>query len=173
MDGSRPPVPADFEERMRELVATGRRSDAVRSFMRAGVGLPAVMVAMMRLMPAWSGLKAVAHTLPYDLALAARYQRGEPIPAGTWAGVTVPTLVIDGGKSPAWMRDGVRAVAGTPPAARRPPPHLGGADPPRQGRRSGARPRRVLRPAHRTRSPACRPHAGEARPGESSPVEWA
>ncbi|MDR8414126.1 alpha/beta hydrolase [Nonomuraea sp. 3-1Str] len=118
VDGSRPPVPADFEERMRELVATGRRSDAVRSFMRAGVGLPAVMVAMMRLMPAWSGLKAVAHTLPYDLALAARYQRGEPIPAGTWAGVTVPTLVIDGGKSPAWMRDGVRAVAGALPAAR-------------------------------------------------------
>ncbi|NUW37364.1 alpha/beta hydrolase [Nonomuraea sp. SMC257] len=118
VDRSRPPIPADYQERLRELVAAGRRSEAVRYFMRSGVGMPAVMVAMMRLMPAWSGLKAVAHTLAYDAAFVTAYERGEPLPAGSWAGVTVPTLVIDGGKSPAWMRNGVRSLAETLPAAR-------------------------------------------------------
>ncbi|NUW43264.1 alpha/beta fold hydrolase [Nonomuraea rhodomycinica] len=118
VDGSRPPIPADYQERLRELVGAGRRAEAVRYFMRSAVGLPAVMVAMMRFMPNWSGLKAVAHTLAYDAAFVTAYERGEPLPAGSWAGVTVPTLVIDGGKSPAWMRNGVRALAGTLPAAR-------------------------------------------------------
>ncbi|GAA2285201.1 alpha/beta hydrolase [Nonomuraea roseoviolacea subsp. roseoviolacea] len=118
VDSSRPPIPADYEQHLRDLVAAGRRSEAIRYFMRAGVGLPAVMVAMMRFMPAWSRLKAVAHTLAYDAAFVTAYERGEPLPAGSWAGVTVPTLVVDGGKSPAWIRDAARALAETLPAAR-------------------------------------------------------
>jgi hypothetical protein len=70
--------------------------------MREGVGLPAIVVAMMRLMPAWSRLKGVAHTLPYDAAFGDAYQEGRPLPAGRWAPVTVPTLVIS------------RTAAGTP-----------------------------------------------------------
>jgi|SRR6476619_2544577 hypothetical protein len=59
----------------------------------------------------WSKLKAVAHTLPYDGAIVAHYQRGRSLPARHWAAVTVPTLVMDGGKSPQWMRRGNRALS--------------------------------------------------------------
>ncbi|MFF4197797.1 alpha/beta fold hydrolase [Nonomuraea sp. NPDC001831] len=117
VDGTRAPVKDDYPRRLAALVAAGRRAEAVRMFMREGVGLPAVVVAMMRFMPAWARLKAVAHTLPYDTALVFPYQRGLPYPEGAWASVTVPTLVADGGKSPAWMRNSVAALAKALPAA--------------------------------------------------------
>lgn len=117
VDGTRAPVKDDYPRRLAALVAAGRRAEAVRMFMREGVGLPAVVVAMMRFMPAWARLKAVAHTLPYDTALVFPYQGGLPYPEGAWASVTVPTLVADGGKSPAWMRNSVAALAKALPAA--------------------------------------------------------
>ncbi|HEV2666615.1 MAG TPA: hypothetical protein VG324_16980 [Blastocatellia bacterium] len=65
----------------------------------------------------WSKLKTISHTLPYDGAIVQEYQRGKPLPAGRWTSVTAPTLVVDGGKSPAWMRNGNRALAGILPNA--------------------------------------------------------
>lgn len=96
--------------RIDEAVAEHRRGDAVRIFLQS-VGVPTVIIAMMRLTPMWSTLKARAHTLPYDGAVARDYQKGQPLPAGRWAAVRVPTLVMDGGKSPQWMRHGNRALA--------------------------------------------------------------
>lgn len=49
-------------------------------------------------------------TLPYDGAIVQDNQRGTPLPARRWATVTAPTLVMDGGKSPQWMRRGNRAL---------------------------------------------------------------
>ncbi|NRQ37279.1 alpha/beta hydrolase, partial [Nonomuraea sp. NN258] len=111
------PIPADYQRHLSDLVAAGRRGAAVRYFMRRGVNLPAPVVAMMPLMPAWSKLKAVAHTLPYDAAFVTAYERGLPLPAAAWASITATTLVIDGGKSPAWMRNGVKALASVLPGA--------------------------------------------------------
>jgi pimeloyl-ACP methyl ester carboxylesterase len=71
----------------------------------------------MRLSPVWPKLKAVAHTLPYDGALLKDYQRGRPLPPTRWESVTIPTLVMDGGKSPQPMRSGNRALALTLPTA--------------------------------------------------------
>ena len=118
VDDSRPPVPDDYLGRMEGLVASGRRGDAIRLFMREGVGLPAVFVALMRIMPAWSKLKAVAHTLPYDAAIVIDYQKGKPLPAEQWTSVTMPTLVAVGGKSPDWMRHAMQALADILPDAR-------------------------------------------------------
>ena len=56
------------------LLAADRRGDAVKLFMRL-VGMPAVLVAMMPLMPAWQKLNGVAHTLPYDAAIMGDTQR--------------------------------------------------------------------------------------------------
>ena len=81
------------------------------------VGVPGVFIMLMRVMPAWPKLTAVAHTLPYDLAIVGPYQKGRPLPATRWNGATMPTLVIDGGKSPAWMRNATRALAGVLPNA--------------------------------------------------------
>lgn len=118
VDDTRPPIPADYRERLESLLAEGKPGAAVRYFMRAGVGLPAVVVAMMRLMPAWSKMLATAPTLPYDAAFVARFGRGEPLPRGEWDTVTVPALVVDGGKSPAWIRNGTRNLAEVLPGAR-------------------------------------------------------
>ncbi|RSM96195.1 alpha/beta hydrolase [Nonomuraea sp. WAC 01424] len=117
VDSTRPALGDDYVRRLGALAAGDRRAEAVRLFMREGVNLPAIVVAMMRFMPAWGRLKAVAHTLPYDTALVAPYQRGEPYPEDEWAAVTVPALVIDGGKSPQWMRNSVGALAKALPGA--------------------------------------------------------
>jgi hypothetical protein len=83
-------------------------------------------MAVMQLMPVWSELKAVARTLPYDGANVRDNQGGNPLPASRWASVTIPTLVVDGGKSPAWMRHANRSRATVLPNAQY--RTLGGAD---------------------------------------------
>ena len=115
VDDSRPTTTEDWV-RIREAVAADRRSDAVKLFLKA-VGAPRFFVALMRLTPVWPKLTRIAHTLPYDGAIVEEYQRGKPLPAGRWASVAVPTLVMDGGKSPGWMRRGNRALADILPNA--------------------------------------------------------
>jgi len=117
-DDSRQPVPQDYEERMEELIRSGRRSAAIKLFMRRGVGLPAPMVALMPLMPAWSKLKAVAHTLPYDTRWTIEHQQGKKDSLYRWSNVQVSTLVVDGGKSPAWMRNAMLALTEALPNAK-------------------------------------------------------
>ena len=119
VDDSRPPLPDDYRERLTGLLAMVRRGDAVELFMTEGVGVPAEAVAPMRDMPFWSGLEAVAHTLPYDAAIMGDTLSGSPLPAERWAGVTIPTLVADGDASPAWVRNAVAALVETLPDARR------------------------------------------------------
>jgi pimeloyl-ACP methyl ester carboxylesterase len=116
VDDAKAPIPADFLETLREAVRSNRRGDAVRSFMKL-VGVPAVFIMIMRFMPAWAKLKAVAHTLPYDITIVKDYERGEPLPAAQWSRVAAPTLVMDGGKSPAWMRNAMRQLAAVLPNA--------------------------------------------------------
>ena len=116
VDDSRPALPDDFVPTMNAALAAGRRADAVKMFMKL-VGVPGVFIMMMRLMPAWPKLTAVAHTLPYDLAIVGPYQKGRPLPATRWTGATVPTLVMDGGKSPTWMRNATRSLAAVVPNA--------------------------------------------------------
>ena len=62
------PTP-DYGERLDELVAAGDRSGAAKHFLRNSMGIPAPFVALMPLLPMWKGLKATAHTLPYDNGL--------------------------------------------------------------------------------------------------------
>lgn len=118
VDDSRPPLPGDYVPRLNEMLAADRRGDAVRLFMKV-VGLPAIAIMLMRFMPAWSKLKAVAHTLPYDAAIMGDRQSGKPLPANGWTGVRVPTLVAVGGKSPAWMGNAMRDLADAIPHAQR------------------------------------------------------
>lgn len=116
VDDSRAPAPADFLERMKEAVAENRRGDAVKMFMKL-VGVPGIFIALMRVLPAWSKLIGVAHTLPHDLTIVGEYQKGQPLPFGRWSKVAVPTAVMDGGKSPVWMRNATRALARAIPRA--------------------------------------------------------
>lgn len=116
VDDSRPPIAQDFMAGLNTALTSGRRGDAVKMFMKV-VGVPGIFITLMRVMPAWPKLTAVAHTLPYDFAIVGPFQRGVPLPATRWSGATVPTLVMDGGKSPVWMRNATRALAGIVPNA--------------------------------------------------------
>lgn len=104
-------------ERAQALVDEGQRGEAVKLFMRT-VGVPAPFIAIMRFMPAWKKLTGVAHTLPYDLSITVGHQQGKPLPTGYYAQVASETLVIAGGKSPAWMRNAQAAVAEAVPHGR-------------------------------------------------------
>jgi pimeloyl-ACP methyl ester carboxylesterase len=117
VDDGRSPIAGDYPSRLSGYIVAERRGDAVRLFMRQ-VGMPALMVHAMRLMPAWSKLKRVAHTLPYDAAVMQGTQDGRPLPEGRWPDVTVPTLVVAGGKSDPWMHSGAEALADALPNAR-------------------------------------------------------
>ncbi len=118
VDATRAPLPADYEAKIAEAIAADRRGDVIKLFMTKGVGLSSILVLLMRMMPSWSTMKKVAHTVAYDAAIVSEHERGQPLPADRWTSVTMPTLVIDGSKSPAWMRNAMSALAGVLPAAK-------------------------------------------------------
>ncbi len=117
VDAGHTPMTDELREQFDASVASGRRGDAVKLFMRF-VGTPRAFIAMMRLTPMWSKLAAVAHTLPYDIAILANHQQGEALTGEEWPDATPPTLVLVGGKSPAWLRNGGAALADVLPDAR-------------------------------------------------------
>ncbi|HEX7056721.1 MAG TPA: alpha/beta hydrolase, partial [Bacilli bacterium] len=89
-DGA-PVPPADHKERLCRLVAEGRRDDAVKFFLRI-MGTPGIAIAIMRWMPFWPRMRAVANSLPYDAAVMGNYA----LPTETIRAVNVPTIVIAG-----------------------------------------------------------------------------
>jgi pimeloyl-ACP methyl ester carboxylesterase len=109
---------ANYEQRVDELVAADDRSGLVKHFMRGAIGMPAPVVAVMPLVPMWKGLKSTAHTLGYDWqALGDHTMYGAPLDPAEWASVTVPVQVAYGGKSPANLQKGSRALAEVLPNA--------------------------------------------------------
>jgi pimeloyl-ACP methyl ester carboxylesterase len=116
LDESREPMDPQYRENLDRALSDGDRGEAVKLFMRL-VGVPGPFVFVMRFMPAWSKLKASAHTLPYDQAVLGDTGSGKPLPAEWTAGVKVPTLAIGGAKSPEWMRNAMVAVADAIPTA--------------------------------------------------------
>lgn len=110
VDDARTPLAPDYLARLKDMIAHGRHGEAVKYFM-AAVQVPKVFVLLMSILPMWKGLKVTAPTLVHDMTLMDGLQRGQPLPAHRWSSVRVPALVIDGGKSPAWMRNAQRAVA--------------------------------------------------------------
>jgi pimeloyl-ACP methyl ester carboxylesterase len=116
VDDSRAPVPSDFVQQLDEALADDRPGDAVKLFMQQ-VGMPGFLIALMRLLPVWSKLKSVAHTLPYDITIMSPNQSGRPLAKGLWVTAAMPTLVMCGGRSPAWMQHGARALADALPGA--------------------------------------------------------
>lgn len=117
-DDSRKPIMDNFPGHLDELVKAGKRGEVVKEFMTKGVNIPGFVVVMMRLMPAWPKLKALAPTVVYDMTIMDPYQHGKPFEPGKWPSVTMPTLAISGGKSPAWMQNGMKSLARVLPNAR-------------------------------------------------------
>jgi len=115
VDGTKAPLGEDYLPQLRARVAADRRGAAVSMFLKS-VGMPGFLIPLMALTPTWKALKAVAPTLPYDIAVVTEFQQGRPLPADRWTKVKVPTQVAVGGKSPPWMKNAMAALAGLFPA---------------------------------------------------------
>ncbi len=109
--------PANFTEKLQDLLDSDRRSQAVRYFMTKGMGVPSFFIWMMRFTPVWSRLKALAHTLPYDVAVMGDTITGNLDSIQQWKNVATPTLVVDGEKSPDVLRSASKALAKMMPNA--------------------------------------------------------
>jgi predicted ATPase/DNA-binding SARP family transcriptional activator len=113
--GTRKPMPPDLDVQLNELVAAGRRGDAVEHFLTVAVEMTPEVLAPMRSAPLWPDLEALAHTISYELAVMGDFS----LPYHWSQRVTRPTLVIDGGVSLAWRRHAAQAVTDLLPDARR------------------------------------------------------
>jgi pimeloyl-ACP methyl ester carboxylesterase len=94
-------------------LADGRRADAMVLFLRL-VGVPEEAIAGMRQSPYWAKGEALAPTLAYDAAVMGDGR----VPTDLLGRITVPTSVLSGGASPAWMRESAAAAAAAIPGAR-------------------------------------------------------
>jgi pimeloyl-ACP methyl ester carboxylesterase len=102
-----------YARQLSALLGEGRRGDAVALAMTT-FGAPPEAVEGMRHAPVWALFESVAPTLAYDAAIMG----DGSVPTERAASVTAPTLVIDGGASPRWMRDAAAALAGALPGAK-------------------------------------------------------
>jgi pimeloyl-ACP methyl ester carboxylesterase len=116
LDDSHAPDDPDFTEKLRSLVAGGHRTRAVKAFFRL-MGVPALVVAVMPVLPVWKKVTACADTLPNDFEIVSPYRRGRALPADHYASISVPVLLIAGGKSPTYMQQAPTAIAAQVPDA--------------------------------------------------------
>lgn len=118
VDGSRPPLPADYVERLDAAVADGRPGDAVALFFTAAVGMPDEMVTGIRdAADMWAGLEAVAPTIAYDGRQLGDTMSGQPLRADGWDRVDAPVLVLRGEATWPFLITGASAVADLLPSA--------------------------------------------------------
>ena len=104
----------EYLTRLTDLLASGRRGDAVAMFM-ALVGTPSAQIEAMRQAPFWAGMEAIAPTLAYDHT-GIMGKLGS-IPTERAARVRVPTLVMSGTRGLSFMLETARTLSGTIPGA--------------------------------------------------------
>ncbi|WP_409181488.1 alpha/beta fold hydrolase [Amycolatopsis sp. VS8301801F10] len=98
--GGKAPAPADYLERLKALIAAGRREEAIVMFQKEAVGNGDGFVERMRNHPAWPVIEGLAHTLVYERVIVG----DGSVPADVVRKVDVPTLMMEGGDSPEWQR---------------------------------------------------------------------
>lgn len=103
-----------YIKELRELLAVGRKGDAVGLFMRY-VGAPAEQVEAMRQHPMWPLWESVAPTLAYDHIGA--LGEDAAIPTERAAKVTVPTLILTGSSSFPFMHGTAKVLVEAMPNA--------------------------------------------------------
>ncbi len=118
LDSSRPPVGPDFTAQLEDLLRVGDHDGAVRLFFTQALGMPRATVVIMRLLPGWRKMTAMAPTLRHDLAVMGDTQLGRPLPAQRWTNVAQPALVVTGEKSEPFFHDSADALVALLPDAR-------------------------------------------------------
>jgi pimeloyl-ACP methyl ester carboxylesterase len=116
VDDTHSPLPPDFLPEVKRRIDAGDVSGATKMFMKR-VGMPGFAVWIMSKLPFWKNVISAAHTLPNDLTIVEPYEQGKPLDPADWKNVAMPTLVMDGGKSPQYMRNGQKHWAEVLPNA--------------------------------------------------------
>jgi pimeloyl-ACP methyl ester carboxylesterase len=95
-------------------LAAGDPEAALLTFFRSVVRVPEQQLDVMRASPAWAARVAAAHTLPREIRLEAEYRPElERLRA-----VHVPTLLLLGGDSPAFLQEATRRLHESMPRSR-------------------------------------------------------
>ncbi len=113
LDDGFPQLAQEISVQLSELIALGRRGDAVELYQTELVGIPAEIVAQLRHAPFRPALEHIAHTLVYDATLLGDME----VLAQQLSSITVPTLVISGGNSQAMLRSATQTLAYALPSA--------------------------------------------------------
>jgi pimeloyl-ACP methyl ester carboxylesterase len=98
---------------MRAAVDADDRERAAKLFLQ-GTGADQATIDGMSQLPWWQGMLAIAHTLPYDLALLG----DGTVPAERYAAINVPTVVLYGSDSFPWAADVATRVSAAVPDAK-------------------------------------------------------
>ncbi|MFB9906989.1 alpha/beta fold hydrolase [Allokutzneria oryzae] len=100
----------EYATKLIELLSAGRPGDAMALFI-ASTGTPSEMIDQMRSGPHWPAMEAVAPSLAYDSAVMRNVARGGAVPTESLGSVTVPTLAMSGGDSPAFFGAAAQRIA--------------------------------------------------------------
>lgn len=116
VDDSRPAAPADYVEHIEELVAAGKRSEAVEYVMTDMIGVPPEYIEPMKQDPSWEEMARYAHTFAYDGRTLLGLLDGKPLPTDRWS-IDAPITVAVGERSEPHFRIGADALAALLPNA--------------------------------------------------------
>lgn len=98
--------PDGIIDRLQGLLDEEDREGVVTTFFREVVRMPDRELATLRSHPTWADRVAAAHTIPRELRADERYQ----FDPTRFEAVTVPTLLLLGGDSPAFFEAGIEAL---------------------------------------------------------------
>lgn len=103
--------PKDLADKLHPMIAEGKRDKTVRYYMTKAMGMPLMMVGVMRVTPFWKRLTATSNSTAHDWAVMRPYMRGEKLKAADWSGVEVPVLVLAGDRTVPMLTKGAKAAA--------------------------------------------------------------
>ena len=104
-DGPQQPA-GDAVERYRARLAAGDRDYVVRAFLHEVAGMPESEVEKLSASDGWASRLEVAPTIPREMAAEHEYRLSKE----SLSKLKVPTLMLVGGESPAFIRHGCSAV---------------------------------------------------------------
>jgi pimeloyl-ACP methyl ester carboxylesterase len=106
--------PQHVVDRLGELLAAGERDELLAVFLGEVAGLPPDQIALMRSLPAWEGRLAAAGTLPREERVTREYV----FDPDRFRGLRAPTLLLQGGDSPAAFGQAADALHAVLPESR-------------------------------------------------------
>ena len=107
-------TPPYVVDRLEQLLAAGERDELLGVFLGDVAGLPGDQVALMRSLPAWEGRLAAAGAIPRE----ERVTRDYVFHPDRFRALRVPTLLLQGGDSPAPFMQAAEALQAVLPQSR-------------------------------------------------------